>query len=233
MSASAGQLVPQDLTTVDWIGGDLSMSLWCVADLDALLDRMLAERGHVDDDDIPYYAHLWPSARVLATELAKGPTLTGARVLEVGCGLGLVGLVAALKGADVTLSDLLEPAVALARRNAAHGGLADRVTVRCLDWREPVGEPAEILLASDVLYEARFAQPLAAALLRLLAPGGTAWLADPCRPHVERFVQLAEGQGLWVREGPTRRVEGGGGVRLFALQRKGEPVRPAPWEVAP
>src|SRR6185312_4707960 len=55
--------------------------------------------------DAPYWAELWPCARSLAAHLAT-LDLTGMRVLELGCGLALPSLVAALRGADVLASDV-------------------------------------------------------------------------------------------------------------------------------
>ena len=57
-------------------------------------------------------------ARVVAEHV--GP---GVRFLEVGCGAGLVSLVAARAGARVTCTDLNPKAVALAAHNAKENGL--------------------------------------------------------------------------------------------------------------
>jgi release factor glutamine methyltransferase len=58
-------------------------------------------------------------ARAVHAEVQRGD-----RFLEVGCGAGLVSLVAAAAGAVVTCTDANPHAVALARHNARQNGLA-------------------------------------------------------------------------------------------------------------
>src|SRR5262245_63915601 len=83
------------LTTVA-VGAD-EMLLWQVADLERHVDRA-ALLGGIDPPEPPYWAHLWSGAAVLAGVV---PAQAGT-VLEIGCGLGLPGLVAARRGARVT-----------------------------------------------------------------------------------------------------------------------------------
>ena len=207
--------------------------LWHIQDLDAFLARLLAEHPIIPDDDIPYYAWIWPSALVLAESILRGPPLDGVRALELGCGTGLVGLCAALHGAQVTLTDLQPGALTLAQRNAAQAGVAGRVDARLLDWRNPDVAPVPLLLVSDVLYEARFAQPLANAVAGLLAPGGQALLADPERPHLHKFVDQARALGLDVLDGPVIPKDGAS-VHLYQVQWRAHPsLAPPPWQAAP
>ena len=55
----------------------------------------------------PFFCSIWPSSIALAENLLKQPKLAvGTRVIDVGCGLGLGGVAAALAGARaVVLSD--------------------------------------------------------------------------------------------------------------------------------
>ena len=58
----------------------------------------------------------------------------GLRVLDMGCGTGAVGVIAALRGAaSVELADLSPDAVANTRANIARHRLESRCTVRCSD----------------------------------------------------------------------------------------------------
>src|SRR6476661_10734277 len=61
-------------------------------------DDLISEQDYVMDERLPYWADLWPSAEILAEEV-RTMRLTGQRVLELGCGLGLVSIAAALAGA--------------------------------------------------------------------------------------------------------------------------------------
>ena len=65
-------------------------------DGDAVLDELLAE-DDPDEDRLPFWTQLWPSGTALAQAIAARP-LAGRRVLELGCGLGLVGVTAARGG---------------------------------------------------------------------------------------------------------------------------------------
>src|SRR3954451_20735942 len=71
---------------------------------------------------VPYSSVLWRSGVALACELAEAE-LSGRRVVELGCGLGLPSLVAARAGADVLATDGDEEALALLERNAHANGL--------------------------------------------------------------------------------------------------------------
>src|SRR5204862_8184692 len=65
-------------------------------DSEALLD----EHAFEEEEFLPYWAELWPSGVALAKAIADR-SLRGARVLELGCGLGLPSLAAALGGGRV------------------------------------------------------------------------------------------------------------------------------------
>ena len=108
-------------------------------------------------------------------------------MLELGAGLGLPSLAAALRGADVLAIDWAEDAVALLRDNAARNGIvlrAERVR-----WDEPgrcsSGAPWDLVLGADLLYEERNADLLLELLPRL---GGDVLLADPGRPFAAAFL---------------------------------------------
>ena len=60
-------------------------------------DELISEADFDRDERLPYWADLWPSARILAEELAV-MRLRGQRVLELGCGLGVVAIGAVLGG---------------------------------------------------------------------------------------------------------------------------------------
>jgi predicted nicotinamide N-methyase len=146
-------------------------------------EALIDEEAFADDEFLPYWAELWPAARALADAL---PDVSGLRVVELGCGLGLPSLVAAAKGASVTAVDWSPDAVALLLANAARNGLELRAEVR--DWREPWHEQFDLALAADVLYERRNVEPVLARL-RELAPVALVALAG--RPYEQEFLRLA------------------------------------------
>jgi predicted nicotinamide N-methyase len=157
-------------------------------DAEALLDEEAFER----EEFLPYWAELWPSSLALARAIGTR-ALHGARTLELGCGLGLPSLAAALAGGRVLATDWSPDAVAMTARNARRNEVT-LDTLAC-SWAapEPLLErgPWDLVLASDVLYEARNGEALLALLPRLLAPRGEIWLADPGRPAADPFLAAA------------------------------------------
>jgi predicted nicotinamide N-methyase len=113
--------------------------------------------------------------------------LHGRRVLELGAGLGLPSLAAALGGADVLATDWAEDAVSLLRSNAERNGLALRAERVRWDEPEPIVReaPWDVVLGADLLYEARNAAQLLELLPRL---GGEIVLAEPGRPFAASFL---------------------------------------------
>jgi predicted nicotinamide N-methyase len=154
-------------------------------DAEALLDEEAFER----EEFLPYWAELWPSALALARALA-GRALHGARTLELGCGLGLASIAAALAGGRVLATDWSPAAVAMAAENARRNDV--RLETLVCSWTDPgplvARAPWDLVLASDVLYEARNVDLLLDLLPRL---GTDVWVADPGRPPAERFLAAA------------------------------------------
>jgi predicted nicotinamide N-methyase len=167
-------------------------------DGDAVLDELLAE-DDPDEDRLPFWTQLWPSGTALAQAIAARP-LAGRRVLELGCGLGLVGVTAARAGATVTVVDRSPEAIAFATLNAERNGVTLQAAVRAFDQpRRLLAEaPWDLVLAADVLYEQRNVPVLLWLLPRLVAQDGEVWLADPGRPMLSRFLAGAEATG-WGR----------------------------------
>jgi predicted nicotinamide N-methyase len=149
-------------------------------------EALIDEDAFARDEFLPYWAELWPSAVALARHVAELP-LGGVRVLELGCGLALPSIAAVLAGGDVLATDWSEDALRLAEQNAARNGA--ELATAFVRWSDPPAvEPVELVLAADVLYEQRNAVQLAELLPAVLAPGGTALVADPGRTYAKTFL---------------------------------------------
>jgi len=154
-------------------------------------DLLLSEEAFEQEEFLPYWAEVWPSGVALARAIVRRP-LTGRRTIELGCGLGLPALAAALQGGRVLATDWAPDAIALLERNAARNEIELATAIyRWDDPPEPLGAPWPLVLASDVLYEARNVPQLLALLPRLTAAGGEVWLADPGRKPAGRFIDQA------------------------------------------
>ena len=105
----------------------------------------------------------------------SSPCRPGERVLDVGCGWGSFAIHAAREhGVHVTGITLSEPQASLARERAAAAGVADRVDIRVMDYRELAGETFDAIASigmvehvGSVNIDAYFAK-----LASLLRPGG-------------------------------------------------------------
>jgi predicted nicotinamide N-methyase len=164
-------------------------------------EDLIDEDDYARDERLPYWAELWPSALVLAERLGGRP-LNGLRAVELGCGIGLPSIVAALGGAIVLATDWYAEALDFTRANAAAAGA--RVSTMAVDWRDPPAAllargPVDLVIGADVLYEERNGAALAALLPRLLPPGGEALIADPRRPHAAALIEPLRAAG-WTHE---------------------------------
>ncbi|HEY2073686.1 MAG TPA: hypothetical protein VGG88_08935 [Gaiellaceae bacterium] len=149
-------------------------------------DELIDEETFDEDEFLPYWAELWPSGLALA-HVVGGLEIRGARVLELGAGLGLPSLAAAVRGGDALATDWAEDAVELLRGNAERNGISLRA--ERVRWDEPAlllaGAPWDLVLGADVLYEQRNADLLLDLLPRL---GGEILIADPGRPFAASFL---------------------------------------------
>jgi predicted nicotinamide N-methyase len=163
-------------------------------------EALLSEQAFEHEEFLPYWAELWASAVALAHDISMR-SLRGKRTLELGCGLGLPSIAAALAGGRVLATDWSPDAIEATAANAERNGAAVE-TLRC-SWAEPEPlverAPWQLVLASDVLYEARNVDQLLDLLPRLVDETGLVLLADPGRVPAERFLRAAEEQGWTIR----------------------------------
>jgi predicted nicotinamide N-methyase len=150
-------------------------------------DELIDEDSFDEDEFLPYWAELWRSGVALA-EVVSALDVRDKRVLELGAGLGLPSLAAALRGAKVLATDWAEDAVALLRANAKRNSI--RLRVKRVRWDTPEAllreAPWELVLGADLLYEERNATQLLELLPQL---GGEILIADPGRPFAKAFFE--------------------------------------------
>lgn len=182
--------------------GDKTFEIDYPGDTDRLLDHPSTHSAFHADEYMPYWAELWPSAQMLGEALLQQdwPTdwPTGCMALEIGCGVGLPGIVALSLGMRVIFSDYDATAVDFAARNAARNGFENFETLP-LDWRFPPDFRVPLILAADVIYEERNIAPLIAFIQTVLAPGGMCLISDPDRSTRGGFVYALKQAKLKVR----------------------------------
>lgn len=152
------------------------------ADMEALWDAMDDE--DLDEDErLPYWAEIWPASVLLGRHILRSADhLKGRSCLDLGCGLGLTGMIAADVGADVVAFDYEWPAVRFAHHNGELNNVPQPLWT-VMDWREPAVQQGafEFIWGGDILYEKRFFEPLIRLFRHALAPGGKIWIGEPVR----------------------------------------------------
>lgn len=194
------------------------------AEPDRLLDHPSVHEAFARDEYMPYWADLWPAARMLAKAILRGDWLRGLETLELGCGLGLPGVAALSKGLRVAFSDYDATALNFAATNAQLNGFTE-FELLPLDWRQPPARTFPLILASDLMYEERNVAPVVELLGKVLAADGLCLLTDQDRKPAPLLRQTLTAGGFryttqLMRAGqPGLRVKG----TLYTIQRmKGE-----------
>ena len=147
---------------------------------DDLLDHPSTQTAFHADQYMPYWAELWPSSQMLGEVLMQQTWPANHRALEIGCGVGLAGVVALSLGMRVIFSDYDATAVDFAAENAIANGFTNFEKLP-LDWRFPPSFQVPLLLAADVIYEERNIAPLIAFIQTVLEPDGICLLSDSDR----------------------------------------------------
>jgi predicted nicotinamide N-methyase len=177
---------------------------------DHLLDHPIVRSAFAADEYLPYWADLWPAARMLAKAIVRESWPLGQEALEVGCGLGLPGIAALAMGLRVTFSDYDATALRFAAENARANGF-DTFGLLQLDWRYPPADlRVPVVLASDLLYELRHVTPLVALIKQVLAPGGLCLLTDQDRVPSYTLRETLTAEGLPFATQAMRAGEPGG-----------------------
>jgi predicted nicotinamide N-methyase len=146
---------------------------------------------------VPYGIVLWPSAIALAHEIATRGAAVG-RVLELGAGTGLPGIVAASFAKSVVQTDRQEVALHVCKLNAQRNGVTN-IEHRVADWTAwDDAEAYDWILGADILYAKSLHPQLKRIFERNLAPGGRVLLADPFREESFPLLEAMEAEGWKV-----------------------------------
>ncbi len=188
--------------------GEMAFDFTRIADPNRVLDQVAAEEDRRDklagrrrdgeELHLPYWAELWDSSLAIIEFLAETlpaqfdvPKLS---VLDLGCGMGLTGAVAAAMGARVMFADLEPEALLFARLNAIE--FEDRIRTRRLNWQTArLTERFDLIIGADILYEKAqwpYLEPFWRGHLRT---GGSLLLGEPGRQTGDLFLE-------WIKPHP-------------------------------
>lgn len=191
--------VPGGWTQQSWELAGTTLTLVLPADPDAFLDDPQVIAAHEQTQYMPYWAYLWPAALHMATAVLRKSWTPGTSALELGAGVGLVGLAGCHAGLQVTFTDYDPVAVQLCLHNAREQGFADRSQGEVIDWQQPPDRQYPVILGCEILYEDRNHDLLIPLLRRMLARDGVAWFGDGGRARAERFCRLLSAAGFRYR----------------------------------
>ena len=148
---------------------------------------------------VPYGVAPWPAAIALAHDVAfRADAFRGRRVLELGAGTGLPGIVAASLGGHVVQTDRHELALAICKCNGARNGV-QTIEHRLADWTtwHDAGH-YDWILGADILYGETLHPHLRRIFETNLAPAGRVLLTDPFRDVSLRLLEALEADGWTV-----------------------------------
>jgi predicted nicotinamide N-methyase len=164
-----------------------------------------------------YWRRVWPAGLGLAAYIIKrfrAKGLGGYRVLDLGCGVGLIGIVCRQLGARVTFLDRERRALAAVRRNCRLNGLGKAQTISG-DWNhggQRLPRAAyDMVVGGDVVYDELEWKAICSALTRALRADGIALLADP------GWVEKSKMQATFRQSG-------------FAVSKEIVGIRWPPWQ---
>ncbi len=172
-----------------------------VRNLDEMVNQV-SDKMFAEDERLPYWAELWPSSIALSRYLTEHRELiSGKTVLELGCGLGLTSLVLqSMQPSRLVISDYEKPALQAVHAHFKLNDLPQPESL-LLDWRRPsIDDQFQRLVASDIVYEERFFQPLIRLFKQLLQRGGLIILAEPSRPVAKAFFSELADSGFVLEQ---------------------------------
>ncbi len=207
-------------TTQQVIIGGLRLPFTRIADPDDMTRHMPAADDSRDEPRWqPYWAAHWDGSWAVSHVLAEA-SLADRSVLDLGCGLGLTGAVAAARGAQVCMVDAAQPALLFARLNT--WSWRDRVDVRRLDWRTDRLTPHrfELIVGADIIYDTDDWPYLERFWSEHLSDGGHLLLGESGRRTGQIFPEWLRARGWWVEATTIQVAQCDRPQRTFRARRR-------------
>lgn len=130
---------------------------------------------------------VWPGAIAMAERLCQHPESLG-KVCDLGCGLGLVGMVATRFASSVVMLDCDEKTCALAASNLVKHNV--EATVLHAKWNEIIAYRFDTILGADVLYHA-YGMPLLADFIEQhWTRQGRCWFINSTNGSADEFASI-------------------------------------------
>lgn len=151
--------------------------------------------GFIDKEDImkdfPLWAKIWEPSVVLAHELSHMSPEGAGNILEIGCGVGVAGIVGAYFGHNITMTEYDTHALNFARANAILNlGSYRNIRIIRLDWRSPsLRDKFNIIIGSEIIYREEDFLYILTLLKNHLNPQGRLILTSGIRKTIFNFLE--------------------------------------------
>ena len=183
--------------------------------------RPLNIEGFLDEEDplkgFPLWAKIWEASYLLADQVARRKVEEGKRYLEIGCGLGVVGIVVSCFGHDVTMTEGDRHALEFAWANARVNHCREAKIIE-LDWNKDLPDGRfDCIFGSEIVYHERDFDPLLRLFKTLLKPEGEIILSSEARRITIQFYR--EMQRHFLVKGQKMTLRGHGTEKPFILCR--------------
>ncbi len=143
-------------------------------------------------NQFPFWTKIWEASLVLAHRLAATPPVAGQRWLELGAGIGVVGIVAAAFQHDITITEYDTHALNFIRANA-HLNQCPQGRILRLDWLQPTLTCRfDRIVGSELIYNEKDFPALYTIFKSLLKPNGEILLAVEMRQTNRAFLDLVQ-----------------------------------------
>lgn len=152
----------------------------------------------IDHDDplhnFPLWSKIWEASLLLASKMAARTVSGDERLIELGAGLGVAGLVAAAFGHNVTITEYDPHALAFLEANRQENQCLD-ACVRRLDWnRLDLDERFDVIFGSELIYKESDFEAMRTLFQKLLTPGGEILLSGEIRQTNKAFFDCMQSQ---------------------------------------
>ena len=156
------------------------------------LDRFIDPENVLNN--FPLWAKIWEPCLILADYLASMPVNPEKRFLEIGGGLGLVGIVASSFGHKVTMTEYNHDALNFANANAHINNCSSNIEIKELDWNKPeLKGTFDRILGCEIIYKKESFYPILKLFQTYLKEDGEILLSERARKSsMEFFRQMSE-----------------------------------------
>jgi len=140
-------------------------------------------------NDFPLWIKIWEASIILADYLAGLKVEPEKRFLKIGCGLGLVGIVASAFGHHVTATEYNRDALNFAHANALLNK-ASNIEIKEMNWNKPhLKGSFDTIIGSEIIYKESDFPSILNVFRSYLKDGGEIILAEGIRKTSMEFMR--------------------------------------------